>query len=126
MDYNNPNPAQMPPRPKMNANSFLLVSAVCTMLAFITECSLPICMVFVSLAILFAVLSKGKQLKMHSFAKLSIGISIFSLVFSLSVTFLSFYSVLTDPAKREAFNQIYEEMYGVTFDEALDEIQQLY
>lgn len=125
MDYN-PGPAQMPPRPKISANSFLVASVICTMLAFITECSLPICMVFACLTILFAVLSKGKQLKMHSFAKMSIGISIFSLILSFSVTFLSFYSVLTDPEKREYFNQIYEEMYGITFDEALDEIQQLF
>lgn len=125
MDYN-PGPVQMPPRPKINANSFLMASFICTMLAFITECSLPICMVFASLAVLFAVLSKGKQLKMHSFAKMSIGISVFSLVLSFTVTFSAFYSVLTDPAKRESFNQIYEEMYGITFDEALDEIQQLY
>lgn len=125
MDYN-PGPAQMPPRPGMSANSFLMASIICTMLAFITECSLPICMVFASLTILFAVLSKGKQLKMHSFAKMSIGISIFSLALSFTVTVLAFYNVLTDPAKRENLNQIYEEMYGITFDEALDEIQHLY
>ena len=125
MDYN-PGPAQMPPRSKISANGFLVASVICTMLAFITECSLPICMVFVSLTILFAVLSKGKQLKMHSFAKMSIGISIFSIALSFTVTFLSFYKILTDPVERENFNQIYEEMYGITFDEALDEIQQLF
>lgn len=125
MDYN-PGPAQMPPRSKISANGFLVASVICTMLAFITECSLPICMVFASLTILFAVLSKGKQLKMHSFAKMSIGISIFSIALSFTVTFLSFYKILTDPVERENFNQIYEEMYGITFDEALDEIQQLF
>lgn len=125
MDYN-PGPAQMPPRSKISANVFLVASVICTMLAFITECSLPICMVFASLTILFAVLSKGKQLKMHSFAKMSIGISIFSIALSFTVTFLSFYKILADPVERENFNQIYEEMYGITFDEALDEIQQLF
>lgn len=125
MDYN-PGPAQMPPRSKISANGFLVASVICTMLAFITECSFPICMVFASLTILFAVLSKGKQLKMHSFAKMSIGISIFSIALSFTVTFLSFYKILTDPVERENFNQIYEEMYGITFDEALDEIQQLF
>ena len=125
MDYN-PGPTQMPPRSKISANGFLVASVICTMLAFITECSFPICMVFASLTILFAVLSKGKQLKMHSFAKMSIGISIFSIALIFTVTFLSFYKILTDPVERENFNQIYEEMYGITFDEALDEIQQLF
>lgn len=123
MEYN-PDPAQMPTRPRMSTNSFLLTSVICTMLAFITECSLPICMIFASLAILFAVLSKGKQLKMHSFAKMSIGISVFSLVLSFTVTVSAFYNVLADPVKREEFNQIYEEMYGITFDEALNQLQQ--
>ena len=125
MDYN-PGPAQMPPRSKISANVFLVASVICTMLAFITECSLPICMVFASLTILFAVLSKVNELKMHSFAKMCIGISIFSIALSFTVTFLSFYKILTDPVERENFNQIYEEMYGITFDEALDEIQQLF
>lgn len=125
MDYNK-GPAQLPPRPRLNTNGFLAASFVCTMLAFITECSLPVCMVFASLTVLFAILSKGKQLKMHSFAKMSIGISIFSLALSFIVTFLSFYRILTDPAEREDFNQIYEQMYGITFDEALDEIEQLF
>lgn len=125
MDYN-PGSAQLPPRPRKNTNGFLAASAACTMLAFITECSLPVCMVFASLTVLFAVLSKGKQLKMHSFAKMSIGISIFSLALSFTVTFLSFYRILTDPVERESFNQVYEQMYGITFDDALNEIQQLF
>ncbi len=123
MEYN-PGSAQMPPRPKMSANIFLMASVICTMLAFITECSLPICMVFASLSVLFAVLSKGKQLKMHSFAKTCIGISIFSLVLSFTLTVSAFYNVLADPVKREEFNQIYEEMYGITFDEVLNQFQQ--
>lgn len=123
MDYN-PNPVQMPPRPIGGANSFLAASVTCALFAFLTECFLPLSMVFASLAILFAVLSKGKQLKMHSFAKTSVGIAIFSMVFSVSILAYSIWIVFTVPSERERFNQTYEQMYGITFDEALEEFQQ--
>ncbi|MBD5541487.1 MAG: hypothetical protein HDR00_09930 [Lachnospiraceae bacterium] len=123
MDYN-PNPVQMPPHPRTGANSFLAASATCALFAFLTECFLPLSMIFASLAILFAVLSKGKQLKMHSFAKMSVGIAIFSMVFSVSILAFSIWTVFTVPGERERFNQTYKQMYGITFDEALEEFQQ--
>ena len=123
MDYN-PNPVQMPPHPRTGANSFLAASATCALFAFLTECFLPLSMIFASLAILFAVLSKGKQLKMHSFAKMSVGIAIFSMVFSVSSLAFSIWTVFTVPGERERFNQTYKQMYGITFDEALEEFQQ--
>lgn len=123
MDYN-PNPVQMSQFPRVGANVFLAASATCALFAFLTECFLPISMVFASLAILFAVLSKGKQLKMHSYAKMSVGIAIFSMVFGVSILAFSIWTVFTVPDERERFNQTYEQMYGITFDEALQEFQQ--
>lgn len=123
MDYD-PNPVQMPPHPMQGANSFLAASATCALFAFLSECFLPLSMVFASLAILFAVLSKGKQLKMHSFAKMSVGIAVFSLVFGASILAFSIWTVFTVPEERERFNQTYEKVYGVTFDEAFEEFQQ--
>lgn len=123
MDYN-PDSVQMPPRPRAGANGFLAASATCALFAFLSECFLPLSMVFASLAILFAVLSKGKQLKMHSFAKMSVGIAVFSLIFGTSILAFSIWMVFTIPAERERFNQTYEQMYGITFDEALEEFQQ--
>lgn len=123
MDYN-PNPAQMPPRQRMDANSFLAASATCALFAFLTECFLPLSMVFASLAILFAVLSKGNRLKMHSFARMSVGIAVFSMVFGASILAFSVWTVFTVPGERERFNQTYEQMYGITFDEALEDFQQ--
>ncbi len=123
MDYN-PNPVQMPQFPRVRVNVFLAASATCALFAFLTECFLPISMIFASLAILFAVLSKGKQLKMHSYAKMSVGIAIFSMVFGVSILAFSIWTVFTVPDERERFNQTYEQMYGITFDEALEEFQQ--
>lgn len=123
MDYN-PNPAQMPPRQRMGANSFLAASATCALFAFLTECFLPLSMVFASLAILFAVLSKENRLKMHSFARMSVGIAVFSMVFGVSILAFSVWTVFTVPGERERFNQTYEQMYGITFDEAFEEFQQ--
>lgn len=124
MDYD-PQPRQVPPFKAMSINGFLAASVICAAFSFISECALPICMIFVSLSIVFAILSKGKQLKMHIFASISVGISVFSLVLSFSVTAASVYRVLTDPVERENFNRIYEQMYGESFDDSLNEIKQL-
>ena len=59
-----------------------------------------------------------------SFAKMSVGIAVFSLVFGASILAFSIWTVFTIPAERERFNQTYEQMYGITFDEALEEFQQ--
>lgn len=111
------------PRPRMGYTTLRFLSAciICAVFAFITQCMMPLSLMFSSLAILFAVLSKGSSLKLHSFAVTGISLAVISIVFSVSITAYSIFMVWTDPMQREAFNRSYEQMYGITFDQALDE-----
>lgn len=124
MDFN-PEGQQIPSY-KTGGSSFLIASVLCAALAFFCECSLPISMIFTALAIVFAILSKGKERAMQPIAKISVGIAVISLLLSISLTAFSFWNILTDPVQREAFNQTCQELYGVTFDETLNELEQLF
>jgi hypothetical protein len=74
-------------------------------------------MICAAMAIVFAILSKGKELKMHWMGKVSIGIATASLVLSTILTTLSVYSVMSDPEMRQEFYQQYEQMTGVSFED---------
>lgn len=114
------------PRPRMGYTTLRFLSAciVCAVFAFFTQCVLPLSLMFSSLAILFAVLSKGKSLKLHSFAVTGVSLAVISMIFSVSITAYSIFMIWTDPMQREAFNQSYEQLYGITFDQALDEFSE--
>lgn len=116
-----PQPEGKTPRINLSSLRFLSASAMCAVISFLAQCFLPISMVFASLAIMFAILSKGRLLKMHSIAKASTGIAVFSIILSVSMTIYSVIVVWTDPVQREEFNQVYEQRYGITFDEAMDD-----
>lgn len=116
-----PQPEVRAPRIDYSSLRFLSASIMCAVVSFLAQCFLPISMIFASLAIMFAILSKGRLLKMHNMAKASTGIAVFSIILSVSMTVYSVFLVWTDPKQREAFNRSYEQMYGVTFDQALEE-----
>ncbi|MCH5280418.1 MAG: hypothetical protein J1E61_03045 [Lachnospiraceae bacterium] len=116
-----PQPQKRVPRIDLSMLRFLSASAMCAVISFLTQCFLPLSMIFASLAIMFAILSKGRLLRMHSIAKASTGIAVFSIILSISMTVYSFVVIFTDPTQREVLNRTYEQMYGVTFDEAFDE-----
>lgn len=116
-----PQPERKAPRINLNSLRFLSASAMCAVISFLAQCFLPVSMIFASLAIMFAILSKGRLLKMHSIAKASTGIAVFSIILSISMTVYSVIVVWTDPVQREEFNQVYKQRYGITFDEAMDE-----
>lgn len=123
MDYQERQPV---PRPQMERNSFLIASFSCAILAFFTECSLPVSMVFSALAILFAILSKKAKLKMNPLAMISVGIAVISLFISIIMTAMSLFSIIMVPEQREVFNQACEQLYGTTFDDELNQIQQFF
>lgn len=75
------------------------------------------------LSILFAVLSKGKLKKSLLGSKIAIWISCFTLIFNTAFCGYSYY-ILTTPSKyREQVDQMFEQVYGETFDEYLEELQ---
>ena len=116
-----PQPERKAPRINLSSLRFLSASAMCAVISFLAQCFLPVSMIFASLAIMFAILSKGRLLKMHSIARASTGIAVFSIILSVFLTVYSVILIWSDPVQREEFNQVYRQRYGITFDEAMDE-----
>lgn len=112
---------QISERP-IKTNSFMMLSLLMGVLAF-SSCSFIITtMIAGGLSILFAILSKGNHPKMHFMAKSGITASVFAMILSIIITSATVYLVFHDPQYREMLNTTYESMYGMTFDEALEEI----
>lgn len=125
MDFNTGQPQTFTPA-QLSRNSFLMASLICAILSLMSSCFILGTMFFSALAILFAVLSKGKELKMHIMGKSCVFVAACSLAFSLLLTTISVYSVMSDPQTRQEFYDQYEQMTGTSFEDDLNQITQLY
>ena len=103
-------------------NTFTLLSVLAGIFAFMSCSFIFTALIAGGLSILFAILSKGKHSKMHFMAKSGIAASIAGIVFSVIITSSVVYLMFNSPQYREMLNTTYESMYGMTFDEALEEI----
>ncbi len=125
MDFNTGQPQTFTPA-QLSRNSFLMASLICAVLSLMSICFIMGPMLFSAMAILFAVLSKGKELKMHIIGKSCVFIAVCSLAFSLLLTTVSVYSVMSDPKSRQEFYDQYEQMTGSSFEDDLNQIMQSY
>lgn len=125
MDFNTGQPQTFTPA-QLSRNSFLMASLICAVLSLMTSCFILGTMFFGALAILFAVLSKGKEMKMNLVGKSCVFIAVCSLAFSLLLTAVSVYGVMSDPKARQEFYDQYEQMTGTSFEDDLNQIMQLY
>lgn len=101
-------------------NGFMIASLIMGIFSIISSSLIITGILFGSLGILFAILSKGKD---HAYTGTSVGgitTSIIGIVFSLCVGIFSFYLIMTDSAYHQQLNDTCEKMYGITFDELLD------
>lgn len=80
--------------------------------------------IFGSIAIILALLSKGKNAKMHSKANVGVICAIAALVLNTCIVTYSMTTIFTDPEVYEEFNETCEEMYGMSFDEMIEEIME--
>ncbi len=108
--------------PPLKTNAFMTLSVLMGIFAFMSCSFIFAALVAGGLSILFAILSKGKHLKMHFMAKAGIATSIAAIVLSVVITSSIVYLMFNSPQYRELLNTTYESMYGMTFDEALEEI----
>lgn len=75
-----------------------------------------------SIAIILALLSKGRNAKMNSKASVGIICATAALVLNTLIVTYSMTMVFTDPQTRQELNDTCEEIYGISFDEMLEEI----
>lgn len=78
--------------------------------------------IFAPISIILAILSKGKMKKNTVIARLAILISILSILLNTAIAGYSYYTVTHDPKYREQLNEIFEEFYGYSFDEYLQNL----
>ena len=71
-----------------------------------------------ALAILFALLSRGGQMKMSSKAKLGLIVGIAAIILSTLLTVASLYIVLQEYGSFENYFREYSEMMGLDFEES--------
>ena len=76
--------------------------------------------IFAPISIILAILSKGKMKKNTVIAQLAIFVSILSILLNTAIAGYSYYTVTHVPKYREQLNEIFEEFYGYSFDEYLN------
>ena len=78
--------------------------------------------IFAPISIILAILSKGKMKKNTIIAQLAIFVSILSILLNTAIAGYSYYTVTHDPKYRDQLNEIFEEFYGYSFDEYLNNL----
>lgn len=74
------------------------------------------------LAIVFALLSKGRADKMTSQAKAGLTMGVIALSASLLITCTFVYTIISSPDFMEQYEILYEQMYGRDFQDDMDTI----
>ena len=76
-----------------------------------------------SLAIIFAILSKVKRDQLPNRSRAAVIIAISGCIIACVMTAYLIYQLITDPAMMEQFNAIMKQMYGMTYEEMMDQLQ---
>lgn len=106
-------------------NTFATAALVMGILSLVSLCTVIGPLVFGSLGIIFAILSREQGQKTATEALIGVvtstigcAISILLIVVSLIVSI----RMLVNPASREQLNQMYEDVYGYSLDEMMEEM----
>lgn len=75
-------------------------------------------------AIVLAALSRGDGLKLGRSARIGMGCAILALTLQVAALCFSIYAIMYIPEYRIQLNDIYENMYGYSLDEAVSIIQE--
>lgn len=110
-----------------NRNAFSSISLVLGIASILTIITVYLPLPLGSLAIIFAVLSKGSRLKFNMTELLTIGLSLFSIAIVLFTIIFSLYILITNPQiildQIEMMAPMLEEIYGVTADEIIQQFE---
>ena len=98
----------------------MLISMCMGVLSIITSPLFFLSLPLAGLSILFAILSKGKELRMDIMAKVGVITSSLGIVCCALLTAVMVMLVLFSPAYRSRLNETSQMMYGQTFDELME------
>lgn len=117
---NNPSESQYTYKPP-RFNSFMVLSMCCGVLAFFSCSVIFFSLVAGGLGILFAILSKGNDLKMQPLSKIGFITSIMSIMLSICITVGCVYFYFTNEFFHAQLNDACKQMYNQTLDEMITE-----
>ena len=127
MDYYSEQSQNTPPgKVIIVPNLFLVFSVICAILSCTCGCFILSSIFFGSLSILFAILSKGHKQQMVPAARSCVILSVIAMVLSTVTTTVSVYQVFNDPEMYQEFSTQYESLTGVSFEEELNALKELY
>lgn len=105
----------------LKLNIYSILAFGCGILAALSISTIFISISLGSLAVIFAVLSKGYDKKMNRVSLNGFWLGLAAIIFSIVIIFSNIYLYIYDDAYRGKFNDLYEELYGTSFDEYLQE-----
>ena len=122
----NPPPGQYYRQPVKRQSGMAAAAVLMAGLALISTltCLGPI--FFGSLAILFAILSKGGDKKLNGTVVGSIVVSFLSMVAGIAILIATMHAIKTDPIVRAQVDQSFEMMYGVDYDTFMNGMKNYY
>ncbi len=101
-----------------------IIAVVSPMLIIVFPFALYFPFIFGGISIILALLSKGTAAKMISKAKSGIICATIGLVCNIALICTSFYLVFNNAEFRQSFDDAFIEMYGMTFEEVMEEIME--
>lgn len=107
-------------------NIFTIVSLMLGILAFITITSIILPVILGSLAVIFAILSKGSSKKMTGKSIAGFFMGLGAVFCSVGIVAGTIYLFINNDEYRAEFNNAYKAAYGVSFDEYMDEMMLFY
>ncbi len=111
------------PIPK-KANPFAIASMILGILSILSIITGVFPLIFGSLSILFVILSRRKNTPLEAPAlagSITACIGILLSVFLLIVSFALLPTLMNDPEYRNQLNSVSQSMYGISFDEVMEE-----
>lgn len=128
MDSNTQYQSNTTNSPRQRGNSFATASLIMGILAVLTLCTIYLPIVFGSLSIIFAVLSKGSQQRMAGASHAGIMLSLMGITLSVVTIVTTVFLLLTNPniyqEYKKELNTIFSQQYGITYDEFMEQYQQ--
>jgi len=103
-DEENHNTVYRAPRRSAPSNLFSIFAAVFAFISIVMLLTGVLAVFFGSLALLFAILAKGRNLRMDATAKLAAFVSSFAIVTGAAFTGYATYTMLSDETSRAQFN----------------------
>lgn len=107
-------------------NTFTILSMIFGILTFLSMLTVVFPFIFGSLAIIFAILSKGSSLHMNSLAKTAVALSLSGIVLVSALTGSTAYLLITDEEYRARVSEEFEKINGMTLEEYTEMLEEIY